>query len=453
MDAGNIPFKRRIYLAGAWSFVGFALNYALRLGSSLLMTRLLVPEMFGIMSIASMVMFGLALFSDIGLKPSVTQSRRGADPIFLNTVWTIQILRGMLLWSFGILASYIIYLVARYGHLEKSSVYGNPLLPLVIASVSVTGMIQGFESTKLLEAARHLSLAIITKIELCTQLAGLFVMTAYGLAYHSVWALVFGGITSSVVRTILSHVWLRGTDNRIHFERDAFYEIVRFGKWIFLSSILFFFANSGDRLILGGLVDTSSLGSYSVAFVLFSAIDQVLMKIIEDVSFPALSEVIRERPAKLTQTYYKFHLIIASITYFSCGVLSTSAQEIVKFLYDYRYQQAGWILQILSIALLTLPFRMSTQAFLALGIERIYFLLHSIRIATLFGALPLGFYLYGFPGAVWGIVFSYFSNLPLVIKYAARHGIFEPKQEVVTLLAIVPGIAAGKLLMILLNIR
>lgn len=131
-----------------------------------------------------------------------------------------------------------------------------------------------------------------------------------------------------------------------------------------------------------------------------------------------------------------------------------SGQGVVHFLYDYRYQQAGWILQILSVALLTIPFRMSTQSFLALGIERIFFFLHSIRIVALFCAVPLGFYLYGFPGAVWGIVFSYFVNLPLTIRYASRYGIFEPKRELVTLLAIVPGIVVGELLTVfLVNIR
>jgi O-antigen/teichoic acid export membrane protein len=90
--------KGRVLSAGVWSLVGFGLNYAIRLGSSLVMTRLLVPQMFGVMAIAQMVLMGLAMFSDVGLTQNIIQSRRGADPIFLNTAWSVQILRGLLLW-------------------------------------------------------------------------------------------------------------------------------------------------------------------------------------------------------------------------------------------------------------------------------------------------------------------------------------------------------------------
>ena len=62
------------------------------------MTRLLVPEMFGVMAIAMLVMMGLAMFSDLGLTQNIVQSRRGSESAYLNTAWTIQIIRGLLLW-------------------------------------------------------------------------------------------------------------------------------------------------------------------------------------------------------------------------------------------------------------------------------------------------------------------------------------------------------------------
>ena len=98
---GKMSLKQRALNAGFWSLAGYGFNQALRFGSNLLMTRLLVPEMFGVMTIAYVVMTGLAMFSDLGLRPSVVQSKRGSDPVFLNTAWATQILRGLLL---GVLA-------------------------------------------------------------------------------------------------------------------------------------------------------------------------------------------------------------------------------------------------------------------------------------------------------------------------------------------------------------
>src|ERR1700712_6106486 len=72
-------FKTRVLQAGLWSLIGYGLTFAIRLGGNLFMTRHLAPEMFGIMAIASTVLVGLAMFSDLGLKPSVIQNRRGND--------------------------------------------------------------------------------------------------------------------------------------------------------------------------------------------------------------------------------------------------------------------------------------------------------------------------------------------------------------------------------------
>jgi O-antigen/teichoic acid export membrane protein len=442
----SISLKRRVLNAGAWSLAGYGLNLIIRLGSNLVMTRILVPEMFGVMAIALMVLVGLALFSDVGLKPSVIQSRRGNEAAFLNTAWTTQILRGLLLWFLALNISLLIYVSRYYDFIPKSSVYENPSLPYVIAILSFSSVISSFESTKILVASRDLSIANITKLDLSAQIAGLLVMIGWGLADASIWALVAGAISTASVRTFLSHVWLPGIKNCWQWEHKAFQEIIGLGKWIFLSSALYFFATNGDRMLLGGLVDAASLGTYVIAFVIFSSIDQVLTKIIVDVSFPALSEIIREQPAKLTDAYYKFHAIIASFAYFCCGFLLLAGHTIVALLYDVRYQQAGWILEILAVALLPLPLRIATQCFLALGAARVYFYLQAIRIVTLFLAVPAGFYLWGFKGALWGIVLSYFSSIPQTIFLAARRGLFDLRRELFALFAFIPGLISGEAL-------
>ena len=120
----------------------------LRFGSNLLVTRLLVPKMFGVMAIAMLVIIGLAMFSDLGLKPSVVHSRRGNDPVFLNTAWVTRILRGMLLWLFALFASLLIYYANRIGIVPKGTAYADPILPFVVAILSVTAVTSGFESNK-----------------------------------------------------------------------------------------------------------------------------------------------------------------------------------------------------------------------------------------------------------------------------------------------------------------
>jgi O-antigen/teichoic acid export membrane protein len=450
-DSVPRTLKQRVFKASAWTAAGYGLSQLIRFGSNLLMTRLLVPEMFGVMAIAMMVMYGLALFSDIGLRQSIVQSKRGNDAVFLNTAWAIQIVRGVLICFFGLGVSLLIVVANRIGLFPMSSVYAEPILPHVIAIVSITGVISGFESTKLAEASRTLSLGRITRIEIISQLAGLLCMFAWVSIDRSIWVLVAGGLCSTFVKVILSHVWLRGVANRWQWDNSAFHEIIRFGKWIFVSSILGFLVSSGDRLLLGGLVSTTVLGIYVIAFYIFSSAEQMLTKIVAEVSFPALSEVARERPTDLKVKYYQFHDVIASFAYVCAGVLMIAGQALIGLLYDPRYAQAGWMLEILAVSLLTVPVHVATQCFMALGMPKLISHLGAIRLIVLVVITPIGFHLFGLPGALWGIVLSYSSSLPTTFFYKVRYGLFDLRKELVLLPLILVGMIAGKALQLVLR--
>ena len=124
------------------------------------MTRLLVPEMFGVMAIAGTVMMGLAMFSDLELKPSIIHSKRGDDPVFLNTAWVTQIFRGALLWFFAILVSLLIYCANHLSLVPKDTVYSDSILPFVIAILALTGIVAGFEINKIARSQpQHLASA------------------------------------------------------------------------------------------------------------------------------------------------------------------------------------------------------------------------------------------------------------------------------------------------------
>jgi O-antigen/teichoic acid export membrane protein len=433
--------RARVLRAGGWTLAGFALSQAIRFGANLVMTRLLVPEMFGVMAIATMVMYGLALFSDVGLRQSVVQSRRGREAAFLNTAWTIQVARGFVIWAAALFIAVVLILLSS--QLPHTSVYADPSLPAVVVVLSLSAVIAGFESTRLHEASRGLLLDRVTRIDLASQLFGVLAMLAWALIERSIWALVAGALAAAVLRTLLSHAWLPGEPNRWRWESAAAREILAVGKWIFAASALGFLVNSADRLILGALVSTSVLGVYAIAFLLYSAVEQVLVKIVGDVSFPALSEVARERPAALRAVYYRFHLAVGLPACFAAGVLAACGEPLVALLYDARYAEAGWMLQILALALLTLPFRVATQCFIVLGEPQRMSAICAIRLVALCAAVPLGWHFFGLAGALWAIVLSYFSTLPTTIAFVLRHRLFDARKEVVLVPALLAGLAFG----------
>jgi O-antigen/teichoic acid export membrane protein len=429
-----------------WTLAGFALSTTIRFGSNLLMTRLLAPEMFGIMAIASTVIVALGMFSDLGLKQSIVRSQRCNDSLFLNTAWSIQIMRGGLLCAGGLLASSVVYLAGRHGWAPAGSVYADPNLPNVLAALSFTAAIGGFDSTKLIEASRDLSIRLITRIEISSQALGLLVMLAWLSVDHSIWVLVAGTIASSSARVALGHVTLPGTRNRLRWDKRAASELIHFGKWILMASMLGFLVNSGDRLLLGGLVDPKLLGLYAIAGMFVGLVDGILSRIIGDVTFPAFSEIVRARPGDLKRSYYSFHGVIATVAYLTSGALVASGQSIITLLYDKRYEQSGWMLQVLAVALATVPFRLGTQTFMALGRPKLQSNIVLVRLILLFLLVPLLFHFYGFSGAICAVVVSQFSSVPFTVFYNIRNGVFNLYKELLYLAWVPAGFAAGKLL-------
>ena len=435
--------RHRVLKAGLWSTAGFGLGLVIRFGSNLLMTRLLLPDMFGVMAMATTLMIGLAMFSDVGVRQSVVQSPRGRDPSFLNTAWTIQILRGVIIWLAAVCVSVAIALAARKGAVSPHSVYAAPSLPYVISALSFSTVIAGFESTKVYEASRGLALSYLTKLEIVAQVAGLACMLGWVAIDHSIWALVAGGVGAVLARAILSHVWLPGVDNRWEWDRSAVHEVIHFGKWIFIASILGFLVNSGDRLLLGGLVSSGVLGFYSIASLISSSLEGILSKIMGDVSFPAFSEVVRDRRSDLQRTYYQFLGPIGAVAYFSAGFFMTFGQTLIHLLYDQRYEQVGWMLELVSAVLLTIPFRLATQSFLALGMPKLQSHIILVRLIFLFVFTPVAFHLFGLVGALVAIVLSHFTSVPIIIFYNRRFGLFNLRKESYLLLFVVAGLVAG----------
>lgn len=435
--------RSRIIRAGIWSLGGYVASQALRLGSNLIMTRLLVPEMFGIMAVANVILVGLHLFSDIGLNQGVIQSRRGHDPVYLNTAWTVQILRGALLCLIALGIARSVDLAATSHWVPAGSVYADPILPYVITVLAFNPLIGGFASTRLATANRRLALGRITLIEIASQTAALLFMISWALVDRSIWALVVGSLLAVLLKVVLSHTLLPGEANALRWDREAFREIFGFGKWIFLTSILGFLAANGDRLLLGGLTDPATLGLYAIAYFIVGALYDAFDKVASSVAFPALSEVVRDRPQDLKNTYYKFRLPFDAMTLLVMGGLLSAGHLIVDVLYDDRYSAAGSMIGILGIMLFTVRYTLSGLCFLALGRPKLLVPITLSHTVLLFGLMPPIFGAYGFDGALWVVGGSAVLSLPVILYLKMVNQLFDFWREVMVLPLVPIGYALG----------
>ncbi|MEO7622109.1 MAG: oligosaccharide flippase family protein [Gallionella sp.] len=439
--------KQRAIKASIWTIGSHVASQGIRLATNLIMTRLLVPEMFGVMAIVTVVIVGLALFTDLGLSQSIIQNKRGDDPVFLNTVWSVQIIRGIIIWIVSILISIALYEAGELGFLVSNTVYADPLLPWIIPVVSLSVLFAAFEPTWTSTASRRLEQAKITMIELSSQIVSILVMLVWVSLDKSIWALVAGSLSVSIVRNFIVYYVVPGESNKWELEREAVKEILHFGKWIFASSIVGFLFMNGDRLLLGGLITAPELGVYTIAFFIVSSISQITGRLFGNVAFPVLSEADRSRPGQLINVYYRFRFLFDIGLLFFAGFFFETGSLIIRILYDSRYVNAGHMLEILSLTLIAVRYNLTDQCFIAIGKPKLMTFLIVTRAISLFVFLPIAFNKYQMTGALWAIVASNFMSIPLTLYFKYKLKLLSFNKEIYTAPALILGGVVGMLTM------
>ncbi len=429
MNQQNRTLKQKVINSGAWVLSGHITSQIIRLGGNLILTRLLVPEMFGVMEIVSVFMMGLVMFSDLGIMQNIIQSKRGEERVYLNTAWTFQILRGLAITVLAVTLSAVLHYLGKYGLLGTDSVYSDRELPLILAVMSLTGLIAGFNSINLAVLNRKLNLRKITLIEVASQVVGLLVMCVLAWYQRNIWSLVIGAIVGTAVKMLLSHHPSLGLRSCINWDKESAKEIFHFGKWIFGASIFTFLAGQGDRLLLGGLVSSKELGIYTIAYFIAIAFKEVVRKVMSSVLYPALSEVVRSRPQDLKDVYYRLRSRLDVVVMIAVGILASTGHLAIDFLYDDRYQDAGWMLEILSLATIFLGITMAGICFMALGDSKSIMILTATSAVFLFISVPIAYYYFGLYGAIVAIALNSVVELPIIFYKMHHYNLLSWKDE------------------------
>jgi O-antigen/teichoic acid export membrane protein len=437
-----MSLRRRILNASAWTLGTYGVENVLRLVSSLVLSRLLFPEAFGLISASSSIIVALALFSDLGIRAVIIQSPRGDNDEFLRSAWVFQLFRGLALWFVLILICFSISTPLIRDALPPGSAFANELFPIVTVALGFGLVLNGFESTAVFLNIRRMKFKPFALIDITTKVVTIAVMIGWAFAFRDVWALVTGNLFSGVLRVILSHILVPGPRMAFRWDIKHFGEIIQFGKWITVSSIASFFASQCDIVILGILLSGSVLGVYSIARTLIGAIQGFAEKINSSLTLAVLGEVLRENPAELRGKYYRFRLPIDTLSAVGAGVVFTTGPQIASALYDTRYAQAGPMLQLLAITVALYPLQLIRSAFTATGHTYVVAAVSVIDAVFQVLSLILGFLAFGVLGAIAGIAISdIFPSLAfLILSY--RRGWLSIWHE----LRIIPIFGAGVLL-------
>jgi O-antigen/teichoic acid export membrane protein len=391
----------------------------LRLISNLILTRLLFPEAFGLMSLMQIFLYGLQTFSDIGINTMLIQHKQGGERRYLDTLWTLQILRGGVLW---LLACAIAAPVAH--------IYDQPEILAILPVMALNLVIGGFKTTKEIEANRELILGRVVFLALTAQLIGLIAMASLAYWLQSVWALVFGTLISACVGVALMHAFLPGQNNRLRWDKAIVMETLRFGSFIFLSTICSFFIMQGTQMVLAGHIDIAVFGVYSIAVMLASLPGMVLNTIAQKVIFPLYRlkspTVSPENQANL----FRARRMVAMMGIGGTAVIAFVGVPVVNLLYDDRYALAGPIMVLLAAGTMPgLSIVGSQESLNGHGDSRRHFYFVFTRAILQMTIVYFAVSYYGILGAAFTGLIATLLTYPLRAYLVSRYNCWDPKGD------------------------
>lgn len=409
----------RAMRSAMWILTGFGGSQALRLVVNLALARLLFPSAFGTMALIMVLIQGLNNFSDVGTRPAVMRSPRGDDEDFLNTAWTIEIMRGVVLW---LVCCAIAVPYARF--------YDAPELAAYLVVAGFGTVVHGFSPMRVLTAERHLSLRQVTKADLLSQLITSVMLVILAWMTRSVWALVVMLALGGIVRNIVMLWMIPGHRDKLQWDRSAVQEMTSFGKWIFPSTIMGFLIAQGDKAILGRYMTLTQLGLYNIGFFLASFPLQLGGAIVSRIMIPLYRE---SPPSAGSHEFGRVRRIRFALTGAILAVTMIAAilgPWVVELLYDDRYRQSGIIVTLIASVVVPQIIMLGNDLpALAAGDSRGFFYVTAVRSVLFISCFLFGSHVAGLFGALVGQAVGSILSYPAVSWLARRHHAWDPLHD------------------------
>ncbi len=379
--------RKRLTLGAIWTAGGRILSNLMGLASTLALARLLTPNDFGLVAIATVIYAIIGAVTELSLGSALIQ-HKSLDREHYDTAWTLGILRSV--------AIALVLVVAAY---PVAAVYGDQRLVGIFFLLGVSALVQGLANPKLIDYRRRLSFHQEILSDVATKLVGLAVSVAIALTFHSFWALVIGALASQTAGVIISYVIIPYAPR---LALAQWRNLFSFSIWLALSSGLNALNYRADQLALGAMMGNGPLGQYTVGDNLAALPVRESTAPITNVLFPAFSRL-QDDPYRLRQAFLRMQrLLVATALPVGMG-FALVAGPLINLVLGPQWTQAALVGQILGATYAAQAFLLPvTPLAMGLGRTRLLFVRDVFYVLVRYPLIFVGL----FTGGLFGLLVS-----------------------------------------------
>ncbi len=401
------------------STMTYSLSALIKLGSSLILTRLLNPEAYGVIGILFSVAFTLELLSDVGATGLLIRHARGNETRFVHTLWTIRVIRSCINFT-------LLYALAP----AIARIYELPLLIDALRLFSLWFLLVGLETMAFIVAQRNQRSRIGNYVDLASSAVMTIFIIGMATVINDYNVFIYGTLLQRLITVIASHCFYREIGVGFAFDREAMTDQFHFGKFVLPSSLLTIVLSQYDKVVLLKLFDLTTLGIYGLAGNMIGPVAGMINHNCRVVLYPRCADYFRASRETAAHRYYTENARLLTVASLPPMVIAGFSQSIVALLYDSRYQGAGFVLMALSLGAFIGAFQGPSENLLvASGRTSVVLGANIVRVLTVAPFTLLGFYGFGFQGFIWASLLSGFPVLYYYYRQQRRDGLLDLRAE------------------------
>jgi len=404
---------------GAVWMVGFKLfDRSIGFVSTLILARLLTPDNFGVVAMATSFTSVLEMIGAFGFDMALIQ-RKDATRAHYDTAWTFSVLFGT------VLALLMVALAAPMAHFYK-----QPGLVAVIATLATGSFLQGFQNVGVIAFRKEMEFGKEFRFLATKRLVTFPLTITLAFVLHNYWALVIGMTTSRAVDLILSY---RFHPYRPKFSLAAAGDLLHFSKWLLLLNFLQFLRDRSSDFVLGRFAGPGALGLFSVSYELANMPGTELVAPINRAVYPAYVKIVHDLEA-MQREYLSVMSMICLLAIPAVSGVAATASIVVPLVLGGKWLAAVPILQILAFFGISQVMQSNAYAlFLALGRGDIFARINGAYVVLLIAALLSFVPHFGAKGGAYSYLAAALITLPLgigVILHQLRLSVLRFAKEV-----------------------
>jgi len=366
---------------------------------NIILARILAREEFGLVAIAFAATMVLDALAEVGVKQSVIQNKRGADPDYLNVAWWFQAARGLGLFAIGSLAAPWI-----------SSFYEKPELLNLLRVSFVAILLRALASPRAYVLEKEFKFGWAAFLTHGSAVVGTIVAVSLAFVVRNVWALVIGYVAEAAIFCLVSYIYVPFRP-RFGLDRQCLWEVVRFARGMFGLPILVAITFQIDIAVLGKTVTSEQLGLYYMAVGLAQMPITAYSTVIGPVLLPAFAQK-QEDKKSLVSGVIRTTQWTALLTIPLVALLACCPSEILSIAYGNKFIAATIPFGILCLQVIARneSVILSTVYF-ALGQPDLNRRFAILRAAIIVGLIYPSIVLFGLAGAAGVVVLGNFVPL------------------------------------------